>query len=117
MKYDIWLHSTTLSFICMAILATISIGILIIDDQIYDEDLFYLILQSTITLFSIIIALSIISIEHSASNHTSTILKLYMYDNIAKYFIRYKYINNNWILSLFLLYTSNCMELIVNLFK
>ena len=84
MKYDIWLHSTTLSFICMAILATISIGIyIIIDDQIYDEDLFYLILQSTITLFSIIIALSIISIEHSASNHTSTILKLYMYDKFV----------------------------------
>ena len=68
----------------MVILATILIGInIIIDDQIYDEDLFYLILQSTITLFSIIIALSIISIEHSASNHTSTILKLYMYDKFV----------------------------------
>ena len=83
MKYDIWLHSTTLLSICITLAAILIAINVIIDDQIYDEDLFYLILQSTITLFSIIIALSIISIEHSASNHTSTILKLYMYDKFV----------------------------------
>ena len=117
MKYNIWLHSTTLSIISItSLIFLFAINtIYVIDAQKYDENLFNLILQSTTTLFSIIIALSIISLEHSASNHTSTILKLYMDDKFVRFVLS---LNILFIIFIVLVinFELNCSFLVTTLF-
>ena len=80
MKYNIMEHSSTLSLIFIVPIILLIIGTDItklIEHQTYNEGLFSSILQATVTLFSIIIALSILSLEHSVSNHTAIILGNY----------------------------------------
>ena len=86
MKYDIMEHSSTLSLIFIVPIILLIIGTDItklIEHQTYNEGLFSSILQATVTLVSIIIALSILSLEHSVSNHTALILTAYMKDKFV----------------------------------
>ena len=92
MKYNIMEHSSTLSLIFIVPIILLIIGTDItklIEHQTYNEELFNSILQATVTLFSIIIALSILALEHSVSNHTALILTTYMKDKFVMSILLY----------------------------
>ena len=64
----------------------------------YDTTLLHSILQSTATIFGVIIGLSIISIEHAAGNYTPKIIKIFSKDT----FVIFTIINN----TMFIIFTS-----------
>ena len=130
MKYNIMEHSSTLSLIFIVPIILLIIGTDItklIEHQTYDEELFNSILQATVTLFSIIIALSILSLEHSVSNHTALILTAYMKDKFVISILLYNIlfimsilftIYNNWEYSFLILtlFIWNIITLTIYLF-
>lgn len=81
------IHSTTLSSIFLSsIIIAILLSLCVIkttESQIDDKSLLGLILPTSVTLFSIIISFSILTLGHSASNHTTTILATYMKDKFV----------------------------------
>ena len=84
MSNNIWLHSKKLPLIFGIVIFLIIVYATTIPIQYTDDyELLGLIFQVTATIFSIIMALSIISLEHSANNHTSTILRLYIRDKFV----------------------------------
>ena len=130
MKYNIMEHSSTLSLIFIVPIILLIIGTDItklIEHQTYDEELFNSILQATVTLFSIIMALSILSLEHSVSNHTALILTAYMKDKFVISILIYNIlfimsilftIYNNWEYSFLILtlFIWNIITLTIYLF-
>ena len=130
MKYNIIEHSSTLSLIFIVPIILLIIGTDItklIEHQTYDKELFNSILQATVTLFSIIIALSILSLEHSVSNHTAIILTTYMKDKFVISMLLYNIlfimsilltIHNHWEYSFLILtlFMWNIITLTIYLF-
>ena len=108
MKYNIMEHSSTLSLIFIVPIILLIIGTDItklIEHQTYNEELFNSILQATVTLFSIIIALSILALEHSVSNHTALILTTYMKDKFVISILLY---NILFIIAILFTIYNNC---------
>ena len=64
----------------------------------YDTTILHSILQSTATIFGVVIGLSIISIEHAAGNYTPKIIKIFKEDE----FVIFTVISN----ILFIIFTS-----------
>ena len=75
-----------------------SMWIIIFPITKYDATLLHSILQSTATIFGVVIGLSIISIEHAAGNYTPKIIKMFAKD----WFVIFIVVNN----ILFIIFTS-----------